>query len=201
MGRRPLPHAARRTPPPISARPASSVTRPTPETAPRAKGLARMFSSTGRAAAKKFRSQNAGPWRDDQDQPGLQEVRGEQQTRGERNDQPPASTRASRSTRSADVAVVTGLGLQLEEDRQRARGVTALLHQRSEIVETAPGPRRRLAPAPRPRARAIRSAWASRRLLAINPAEQRRRFEPETRRASTRSSSDPIASSGMPISR
>jgi hypothetical protein len=43
----------------------------------------------------------AGPRRDDQDQTGLQEVNGEQQTGGKRNNQPPASTRVSRSTRSA----------------------------------------------------------------------------------------------------
>jgi hypothetical protein len=43
-----------------------------------------------------------GPRRDDQNQPGLQEVRGEQQAGRKRDDQPPVSvsTRASRSARS-----------------------------------------------------------------------------------------------------
>jgi hypothetical protein len=45
--------------PPSSARPARTVTSPTPETAPRAYGLATRYSMTGAAFAKKLRSQKA----------------------------------------------------------------------------------------------------------------------------------------------
>ena len=62
-----------------------------------------------------------------------------------------------------DVAVVAGVGLQLEEDGERPRGLAALLEQHAEIVEQRAAVVVASAPALRRRARATRSPAASRR--------------------------------------
>ena len=184
--------------PTSSARPASTVIAPTPETAPRANGLASTARATGTRGRGKVAVPEARPRRDDEDQARLEEVRGEQEPREEgdvslrsarvRGDRCGRARRGSRRRRPAARGT----------PRAPAR-FPRLVEQHAEIVEQRAAlvraRRRRFGGALEPFDRLRRLA-----ALLVHAAE-RAAASKRCRGDRTAVCSDAIASSSMPISR
>ena len=165
---------------PRSATPASSVTRPSPDTAPRAYGLPARLWRSGTAAASELRSQKADHGATIRINPASRKyaanssrVAKEMISLGFHAGEPLDALR--------DVAVVTRFRLQLQKYGQRPRRVPAFLHHGAEIVQQCAAV---FFAGSRGFGRALEPFDGARRVAAVleDAPEQRRGLETEPRR-------------------
>ena len=146
------PAAVRRTGRSSSPRAARTLTRPRPDTAPRTKLFVRTSRMAGMRLAEVIPVPERRPGNQDEEQTRFEQEGDEQQT-SEQSDLPFGLEFRQTQDPIRDVAVSAGLGLELDEDRQRARIVARLLERLGKIVQQRAAGCRRSARALRTRAR------------------------------------------------